>query len=171
MLIILPRIFPAEFLDPISAIFLRECRILVLSPIPRQGNLTRILRDGATMTLLGCSTHGGAFLSESAAVHAPSFTPPPIHFAYPLLQNLTQNPKTDLPADFTDFLMSPATQLRPSLLLPPNQNPQNLRSRRLFINSCVQVQSVQLLGRRLHCSLVTYRFRHAPSSRLADGPF
>jgi hypothetical protein len=31
--------------------------------------------------------HGGAFLSESAAVR-PSFTPPPIHFANPLLQKL-----------------------------------------------------------------------------------
>ena len=26
-------------------------------------------------------------------------------------------------------------------------------------------------GRRLRCSSVTYRFRYAPSSRLADGPF
>jgi hypothetical protein len=27
------------------------------------------------------------------------------------------------------------------------------------------------MGRRLRCSLVTYRLRYAPSSRLADGPF
>ena len=27
------------------------------------------------------------------------------------------------------------------------------------------------MGRRLRCSSVTYRFRYAPSSRLADGPF
>jgi hypothetical protein len=27
------------------------------------------------------------------------------------------------------------------------------------------------MGRRLHCSSVTYRFRYAPSSRLAGGPF
>jgi hypothetical protein len=27
------------------------------------------------------------------------------------------------------------------------------------------------MGRRLRCSSVTYRFRHAPSSRLAGGPF
>src|SRR6516225_11754747 len=27
------------------------------------------------------------------------------------------------------------------------------------------------MGRRLRCSSVTYRFRDAPSSRLADGPF
>jgi hypothetical protein len=42
--------------------------------------------------------------------------------------------------DFTDSLMSPATQLRPSLPLPPNQNPKNRRNRRLFFDSCVQVQ-------------------------------
>jgi hypothetical protein len=27
------------------------------------------------------------------------------------------------------------------------------------------------MGRRLRCSSVTYRFRYASSSRLADGPF
>jgi hypothetical protein len=27
------------------------------------------------------------------------------------------------------------------------------------------------MGRRLRCSSVTYRFRYAPSSRLAGGPF
>ena len=27
------------------------------------------------------------------------------------------------------------------------------------------------MGRLLRCSSVTYRFRYAPSSRLADGPF
>ena len=27
------------------------------------------------------------------------------------------------------------------------------------------------MGRRPRCSSVTYRFRYAPSSRLADGPF
>ena len=27
------------------------------------------------------------------------------------------------------------------------------------------------MGRRLRCSSVTYGFRYAPSSRLADGPF
>jgi hypothetical protein len=27
------------------------------------------------------------------------------------------------------------------------------------------------MGRRLRCSSVTYRFRYAPSSRLAVGPF
>jgi hypothetical protein len=41
---------------------------------------------------------GGAFLSESAAVHTPSFTPPPVHFAYPHgAAKLNPKSETDLP--------------------------------------------------------------------------
>jgi hypothetical protein len=50
------------------------------------------------MTLLASSTLGGAFLSESAAVHTPSFTPPPVHFTNPHgAAKLNQKSETDLP--------------------------------------------------------------------------
>jgi hypothetical protein len=50
------------------------------------------------VTLLGSSTHGGAFFSESTAVRAPSFAPPPIHFAYALVAaKLSPKSEMDLP--------------------------------------------------------------------------
>jgi len=56
------------------------------------------------MALLECSTLAGAFLSESAAVHAPGSAVVPIHFAYQHgSAKLDPKSATDLTAGYADY--------------------------------------------------------------------